>query len=101
MKDDIPYNAWTLFLEEYAEYFDVWVSNFNKLKAFLNDNEKTSRTSSTRCTRWSVIQKEAYAIFYVITYLQSLLRDRVFTIRTDYLNLLFITQASNPMIVRW
>ena len=31
-------------------------------------------------------------------YLQSLLRDRLFTIRTD---LLFITEASNPMIVRW
>ena len=35
------------------------------------------------------------------TYLQSLLRDRFFTIRTDHRNLLFITEASNPMIVRW
>ena len=34
-------------------------------------------------------------------YLQSLLRDRFFTIRTDHRNLLFITKASNPMIVRW
>ena len=34
-------------------------------------------------------------------YLQSLLRDRHFTIRTDHRNLLFITEASNPMIVRW
>ena len=33
-------------------------------------------------------------------YLQSLLRDRFFTIRTDHRNLLFITEASNPMIVR-
>ena len=34
-------------------------------------------------------------------YLQSLLRDRLFTIRTDHRNLLFITEASNLMIVRW
>ena len=34
-------------------------------------------------------------------YLQSLLRDRLCTIRTDHRNLLSITEASNPMIVRW
>ena len=28
--------------------------------------------------RWSVIQKESYGIFYSCTYLQSLLRDRLF-----------------------
>ena len=60
-----------------------------------------SKSLSATQLRWSVIQKEAYAIFFVIIYLQSLLRDRMFTIRTDHLNLLFITQASNPMIVRW
>jgi RNase H-like domain found in reverse transcriptase len=30
--------------------------------------------------RWAVIQKEAYAIFFACTYLQSPLRDRSFTI---------------------
>ena len=34
-------------------------------------------------------------------YLQSLLRDRLFTTRTDHQNLLFIKEASEPMIVRW
>ena len=33
-------------------------------------------------------------------YLQSLLRDRLFTIRTDHQNLLSINMASNLMIVR-
>ena len=51
--------------------------------------------------RWSVIQKEASGIFFSCMYLQSLLRDRSFTISTDHRNLLFITEASNPMIVRW
>ena len=51
--------------------------------------------------RWSVIQKEAYGIFYSCMYLQSLLRDRLFKTSTDHRNLLFIKEASNPMIVRW
>ena len=50
---------------------------------------------------WSVIQKEAYEIFHSCMYLQSLLRDRLFKIRTDHRNLLFIKEASNPVIVRW
>ena len=34
-------------------------------------------------------------------YLESLLRDRPFTIRKDHRNLLFIKQSSNRMAVRW
>ena len=51
--------------------------------------------------RWSVIQKETYGIFHSCMHLQSLLRDRLFKIRTDHRNFLFIKEASNPMIVRW
>ena len=43
--------------------------------------------------RRSVIQKEAYGIFYSCMYLQFLLRDRLFTIRTDHRNLSFLTEA--------
>ena len=60
-----------------------------------------SKSLSKTQLRWSVIQKEAYAIFYSCTYLKSLLRDRKFTIFTDHNNLLYISQNSNPMIVRW
>ena len=44
--------------------------------------------------RWSVIQKEAYGIYYSCMYSESLLRDHPFTIRTDHRNLLFIKQSS-------
>ena len=60
-----------------------------------------SKSLSLTQLRWSVIQKEAYAIFYCCTFLESLLRDRQFTIRTDHRNLLFIHKNSNPMIIRW
>ena len=60
-----------------------------------------SRSLNKSQLRWSVIQKEAYGIFFSCMYLRSLLCDRFFTIRTDHRNLLFITEALNPMIVRW
>jgi hypothetical protein len=60
-----------------------------------------SKSLSLAQLRWAVIQKEAYAIFFVCMHLKSLLRDRKFTLRTDHRNLLYITENSNPMIVRW
>ena len=42
--------------------------------------------------RWSVIQKEAYGIFYSCTYSQSLLRNRLFKIETDYSSKKRLTQ---------
>ena len=43
-----------------------------------------SRSLNKSQLRWSLIQKEAYRIFYSCMYLQSLLRDHLFTIRTDH-----------------
>ena len=60
-----------------------------------------SRSLNKFQLRWSVIHKEAYGIFFSCMYLQSLLRDRFFTVRTDHRNLLFITEASNSIILRW
>jgi RNase H-like domain found in reverse transcriptase/Reverse transcriptase (RNA-dependent DNA polymerase)/Integrase core domain/Integrase zinc binding domain/Chromo (CHRromatin Organisation MOdifier) domain len=51
--------------------------------------------------RWSVIQKEAYAIFYCVTHLGHILRDRTFIIRTDHKNLTFMSLDSNAMVIRW
>ena len=51
--------------------------------------------------RWSVIQKEAYAIYYCCTHLDRMLRDRKFTIETDHKNLMFLKTDSNAMVIRW
>ena len=51
--------------------------------------------------KWSVIQKEAYAIAFCCKSLEALLRDRKFTILTDHKNLTFIKEESNPMVQRW
>jgi RNase H-like domain found in reverse transcriptase len=60
-----------------------------------------SKSLTTVQLKWAVIHKEAYAIYYCCIFLKTLLRDRVFTIRADHKNLLFIHENSNPMIVRW
>jgi hypothetical protein len=60
-----------------------------------------SKSLTTVQLKWAVIQKEAFAIYYCCIFLKTLLRDRVFTIRTNHKNLLFMQRNSNPMIVRW
>ncbi len=44
MKDQVRYNLWTQFLEEYKEYFitndEVWFKQFEELKTFINENER-------------------------------------------------------------
>ena len=51
--------------------------------------------------RWSVIQKEAYAIFHCCTQLDYLLRDRKFIIETDHRNLTYMQKNTNSMVIRW
>ena len=51
--------------------------------------------------RWSVIQKEAYAIFYCCTTLDYLIRDRKFIIETDHRNLTYLQKNNNSMVIRW
>jgi RNase H-like domain found in reverse transcriptase len=65
----------------------------------LVDGEETpiafvSKSLNNAQLRWAVIQKQAYAIFFACTYLQSLLRDRSFAIRTDHRKLLYIKNHS-------
>ena len=44
MKDEIRYNLWTEFLEEYKEYLlsrdEIWDNNFIELKEFIDKNKK-------------------------------------------------------------
>ena len=60
-----------------------------------------SKALSPTQLRWSVIQKEAYGIFYCCTQLDAMLRDRKFTIQTYHKNLMFIKHDSYAMVVRW
>ena len=69
------------------------IALFKTLQTLISRKRKKRR----KCKR----RKSTYGIFYSCMYLQSLLRVRLITVQTDHRNLLFITEASNPMIVRW
>ena len=60
-----------------------------------------SKTLSETQLRWSTIEKEAYAIFYALTQLQHLIRDRFFTLRTDHNNLTYLNVHPSAKVLRW
>jgi transposase InsO family protein len=60
-----------------------------------------SKTLTTTQFKWAIIQKEAYAIFYALRNLKTILRDRHFTLQTDNRGLRFMRTDSNPMVYRW
>ncbi len=51
--------------------------------------------------KWSILQKEAYAIFYALKQLRPILRDRHFTVQCDNRGYVFLRTDSNPMVHRW
>jgi transposase InsO family protein len=51
--------------------------------------------------KWSILQKEAYAIFYALKQLRAILRDRHFTVQCDNRGYVFLRTDSNPMVHRW
>jgi hypothetical protein len=60
-----------------------------------------SKSLSSTQLQCATIQKEAYVIFETLKQLDHLLRDRKCRLFTDYENLLYITESSNPMIYWW
>ena len=60
-----------------------------------------SKALSSTQYKWSIIQKEAYSIFYALRTLKAILRDRHFTLQTDNRGLRFMRTDSNPMVYRW
>ena len=74
---------------------------FQKVKGVDQPVAFVSKSLSEVQLRWSVIQKEAFAIFFCCTKLSHLLRDRTFMIKTDHRNLTFLKNDSNAMVVRW
>ena len=57
--------------------------------------------SSQQRLKWTVPEKEAYAIYYSFQKLEYLIRDVEFTLRTDHQNLTFLTQAGSRRVLTW
>jgi hypothetical protein len=60
-----------------------------------------SQSLSRERFRWSVPEKEAYAIYYAFQKLEYLIRDAYFILRTDHKNLTYINMEGSPKVKRW
>ena len=64
--------------------------------------EFISKAFSPVQLRWSIPEKEAYAIFYSVRKLDYLLRDVHFVLRTDHKNLVYLNEKdAAAKIKRW
>ncbi len=90
-----------IFLRTDASDYGVGGYLYQKVDTIDKPIAFVSKSLTETQLKWSVIQKEAYGIYYSTHTLSYLLRDRIFTIQTDHKNLTFIKNDSNPMVVRW
>ena len=71
----------------------------------INGEERTiallSRTLTPTQRRWSVPEKEAFAIYEAFRKFEYLIRDTHFTLHTDHKNLIFIRDTGSPKVVNW
>ena len=60
-----------------------------------------SKTLTDQEKRWSVYEKEAYAIYYSIKKIDHFLRGHHFTLFTDHRNLTFLNKPPSDKVMRW
>jgi hypothetical protein len=98
MDDDLP-----VYLHTDASDFGVgaYLFQIDKVTKLERPIHFLSKSFSDVQARWSTIEKECYAIFYALTSLEHLVRDRPFTLRTDHRNLLFINSLPCAKVTRW
>ena len=90
-----------IILRTDASDFGIGGVLFQTIQGVENPIAFVSKSLNEVQLRWSVIQKEAYAIFYCCTQLDYLLRDRRFIIETDHRNLTYMQKNTNSMVIRW
>ena len=60
-----------------------------------------SKTLSEAQRKWSVADKEAYAIFFVFKRWEQHLRNRKFVLQTDHINLTYVNFEGTAKVKRW
>jgi hypothetical protein len=60
-----------------------------------------SRTLNKTERKWNTVEKEGYAIFYAMTQLEHLIRDRKFILKPDSKNLTYLNGETAPKVKRW
>jgi len=98
MREDLP-----VYLHTDASDYGIGAYLFQKSPT---DNVELpvafiSKSLTKERLRWSVPEKEAFAIFYAFQKLEYLIRDVYFILRTDHKNLTYINEEGSPKVRRW
>ena len=96
-----PDDSAPIILRTDASDFGIGGVLFQTIEGVENPVAFVSKSLTEVQLRWSVIQKEAYAVFHCCTQLDYLLRDRRFIIETDHRNLTYMQKNTNSMVIRW
>ena len=96
-----PDDSAPIILRTDASDFGIGGVLFQTIEKVENPIAFVSKSLTEVQLRWSVIQKEAYAVFYCCTQLDYLLRDRRFIIETDHRNLTYMLKNTNSIVIRW
>ena len=59
-----------------------------------------SHVLSDQATRWGIMDLELYAFVYCVKILAPYLLGKLFTVRTDHRNLVYLVSSSVPKLVR-
>jgi hypothetical protein len=79
----------------YQEYTDTKGNRVEQPIRFLSQSFRGAQLN------WSVIEKEAYAIYIALQRFDELLGGVHFTIRTDHNNLIFLNNAGSKKVLGW
>ncbi len=60
-----------------------------------------SHILSDQATRWGIMELELYAFVYCVKQLTPYLMGKLFTVKTDHKNLVYLSNSSIPKLVRW
>ena len=60
-----------------------------------------SHILSGQATRWGIMELELYAFVYCVKQLTPCLMGKLFTVKTDHKNLVYLSNSSIPKLVRW
>ena len=109
IRDEIANCVSLFFLDENAEVFvetdasDFGIGGFiyQVINGQIHPVMFISKALHKEQLGWSTIEKEAYAIFYVLKTYDYLLRDIKFTLKTDHANLTYINTESSAKVRRW
>ena len=60
-----------------------------------------SHTLSEQSTRWGVMEQKLFAFVFCVKTLSPYLLGKLFTVRTDHKNLVFLSNSTVLKLVRW